>query len=104
MDNLEAGSFITPKNCSMSLIACLSFPGFVFEDNIRGLEDANRERVRSVLPNCFQEAGKERSADNLKFKCFRICNSDSLCTVVFMINPGEVLFVRALGIKMTLVS
>ena len=52
--------------------------------------------MRAVLANRFEEAWDERRSDNLKFECLRIGNLNRGVIVVFMIQPFEILFVRAL--------
>ena len=80
----------------MPFVTRLAFPRDVFENNLGNLKDFYRQRVRAVLANRFEEAWDERRSDNLKFECLRIGNLNRGVIVVFMIQPFEILFVRAL--------
>ena len=80
----------------MPLVTRLAFSREIFENNFRSLKDLNGQCVRAVLPNRFQEAWDERRSDDLKFECLRISNFNRCVTVIFMIQPFKILFVRAL--------
>jgi hypothetical protein len=54
MHDLEAGGLIAPYRGGVTLVPCLPFGRCILEDDVRGLEDSDRQRVRSVFPDRLQ--------------------------------------------------
>lgn len=96
MHDFKTCTLVAPHGSCMPLVTRLAFSRDIFENNFRRLKDLNRQRVRAVLANRFEEAWDERRSDDLKFECLRIGNLNRGVIVVFMIQPFEILFVRAL--------
>lgn len=98
MNDLEPRALIAPHRREPPRIARLALRARVLEHDVGRLEDPDRQRVRAVLPDRLEEAGEERGADYLVLERLGVGESDGRGAVVFSVEPGEVLVVRALSI------
>lgn len=94
--DLKASRLITPNRRRFTNIPRLSLSRSVFDNDVGSLEDANGERVRSVLANRLEKARKERGPNDLVLKRFGIGEPHDFRAVICAIEPREILFVRAL--------
>ena len=96
MDDFESSGLVAPNCSRVSDISCLTFRFGVLEDDIRGLEDLDGERVGTVLSDGFEETGEEGRADDLEFECLWVSDSYDLGGVIVAVEPVEVFFMGAL--------
>ncbi len=51
MHDFEPGTFVAPHRTRVSDVSCLPLSGEVLDYDITGLENPDRQRVRTVLTN-----------------------------------------------------
>ena len=95
MNHLEAAGLAAPGRGKVSLVATLAFERKVFEGDVRHLEDLDRHAVMLVLSDRLEEARKERRPHDLILRRLRVGQLDGRRAVVFAVQPGKVLVVRA---------
>jgi hypothetical protein len=54
--DLKASRLVAPHRRGVPCVACLALARRVLEHNIGRLEDAERQRVRTILTNCLEQA------------------------------------------------
>lgn len=97
--DLEPGRLVAPHRRGVPLVARLTLAPGILEHDVGRLEDANRQRVRPVLPDRLEQARKERGAHHLELERLGVRDLDRRLTVVGRVEPSKVFFVRALGTK-----
>ena len=96
MHDLEPGRLVAPHGGGMPHVARLALARDVLEHDVGRLEDAQRQRVRPVLPDRLEQAWQERRAHYLELERFRVRDLDCRLAVVGCPEPGKVFFVGAL--------
>jgi hypothetical protein len=94
--DLESGRFVAPRRRGVPLVARLTLAPGILEHDVGRLEDADRQRVRPVLPDRLEQAREERGAHHLKLERLWVRDLDRRLTVVGRVEPSKVFFVRAL--------
>lgn len=85
MDNLKASRLVTPYSRRMSLIPRLALPRRIFEDDLRGFEYLDRQRMRAILAYRLKKAWDEGCPYNLELERLRISNLNGRVPVVGMV-------------------
>jgi len=94
--DLEPGRLVAPHRRGVPDVARLALALGVFEHDVGGLEDAQRQRVRSVLPDRLEQAWQERRPHHLKLERLGVRDLHRRLAVVGRVEPRKVFLVRAL--------
>ena len=94
--DLESGRLVAPHRRGVPVVARLTLAPRVLEHDVGRLEDANRQRVRPVLPHRLEQAREERGAHHLELERLGVRDLDRRLAVVGHVEPSKVFFVRAL--------
>jgi hypothetical protein len=97
MHNFESGRLVAPHRGRVPHVARLALARRVFEHDVRRLKDAQRERVRAVLPDRLEQAREERRAHHLELERFRVRDLDRRLAVISRVEPGKIFLVGALA-------
>ena len=92
VDDLEPGGLVAPHGRGVADVARLALVRRVLEHHVRRLEHADRQWVRAVLANRFQEAMQERCAHDLELERLGVRDPDRGLPVIFAVQPLEVFF------------
>ena len=95
MNDLEARTFPNERGSKVALISTLPLQAQILEADVRGLEDLDRKRVVLILPQRLQQPWKQRCAHDLILCRLWIRQAHGRLTVVFAVEVGEILVVRA---------
>ena len=96
MHNLEPGRLVAPQRGGVPHVARLALARDVLEHDVGRLEDAQRERVRAVLPDRLEQARQERRADHLELERLGVRDLHRRLAVVGHPEPREVFLVGTL--------
>ena len=96
MNDLEPSRPVAPDRGSMAHVSRLTFTSCVLEHDIGRFENLDRERVRAVLADGFEETWEQGGSDDLIFGRLGIGEPDGGLPVVFAVQPCEVFVMRAL--------
>jgi hypothetical protein len=94
--DLEPGRLVAPHRRGVPIVARLTLAPHVFEHDVGRLKDANRQRVRPVLPHRLEQAREERCAHHLELERLGVRDLDRRLAVVGRVEPSKVFFVRTL--------
>ena len=67
MDDLEPCALVTPNGSRVPRVSRLPLQAEILEHDVGRLEHLDRERVRPVLSNGFEQTGDERGSNDLEF-------------------------------------
>ena len=93
MNNLKSSRLVAPNRRCVSYIARLTLSRGILEHHVGSLENFDRKRMRAIFADCLQKPRDERCANHLKFECLGIGYFDCSVTIIFVVQPFEVLFV-----------
>ena len=91
MHDLETCRLVAPNSRCVPLVPRLSLPACVLEYDIRGLKDFDGQSMSLVLSDRLQETGNQRRPNDLEFEGLGVGNLDASITIVFVVQPFEVL-------------
>lgn len=94
MDLFETGGFAIPRCREPPLVPTPPLCFLVLHADIADLKNPHRHRMPFVLPYRLQQAWKQAGPHNLVLGGLRVLQADRF-TVVFAVQPGVVLIVRA---------
>ncbi len=94
--DLEPGRLVAPQRRGMPLVARLALARGVLEHDVGRIEDAQRQRVRPVLPDRLEQAWQQRRAHHLELERLGVRDLDRRLAVVGRVQPSKVFFVGAL--------
>lgn len=96
MHDLKTGGLVAPQRCRMPYILGLSLSSWIFQDNIRCLKDAYWERMRTILSDSLKESREKGRPHNLEFQRLGVGDLNRRCSIIFAVEPFEILLMRAL--------
>jgi hypothetical protein len=90
VDNLKVAACIDDHSCDSTDVLCASFGFSVANNGIANFEKFLRNVLRLVLLEAHQEAGQERSSNDLELLSTRVRELNALIFVKFLSHPNVV--------------